>query len=132
MDTPGGANGVAVSGDYAYVASWDSLQVIDVAELNAYDVLCNEWLIFTKDVLPVGTPVSDDSTEGDDPDPDGDGPGNDNTATSVEFVEAPVLGAALQRVAGRAAGAPRSACPDAAAARRPRRRSPRARANTGT
>jgi large subunit ribosomal protein L4 len=34
------------------------VQVIGPGELNAYDVLCNEWLIFTKDVLPAGTPVS--------------------------------------------------------------------------
>jgi large subunit ribosomal protein L4 len=33
-------------------------QVIGPGELNAYDVLCNEWVIFTKDVLPAGTPVS--------------------------------------------------------------------------
>jgi large subunit ribosomal protein L4 len=29
-------------------------QVIGPGELNAYDVLCNEWIIFTKDVLPAG------------------------------------------------------------------------------
>jgi large subunit ribosomal protein L4 len=33
-------------------------QVIAPGELNAYDVLCNEWIIFTKDVLPANTPVS--------------------------------------------------------------------------
>ena len=27
-------------------------QVIQVAELNAYDVLCNEWIVFTKSTLP--------------------------------------------------------------------------------
>jgi large subunit ribosomal protein L4 len=27
-------------------------QVIDVAELNAYDVLCNEWVVFTRSTLP--------------------------------------------------------------------------------
>lgn len=34
------------------------VQIIGPGELNAYDVLCNEWVIFTKDVLPAGTPVS--------------------------------------------------------------------------
>ena len=34
------------------------VQIIGPGELNAYDVLCNEWLIFTKDVLPTGTPTS--------------------------------------------------------------------------
>jgi len=27
-------------------------QVIQLAELNAYDVLCNEWIVFTKSTLP--------------------------------------------------------------------------------
>jgi large subunit ribosomal protein L4 len=27
-------------------------QVITQAELNAYDVLCNEWVVFTKSTLP--------------------------------------------------------------------------------
>ena len=27
-------------------------QVISVSELNAYDVLCNEWVVFTKSTLP--------------------------------------------------------------------------------
>ena len=27
-------------------------QVISLAELNAYDVLCNEWVVFTKSTLP--------------------------------------------------------------------------------
>lgn len=33
------------------------VQIIGPGELNAYDVLCNEWLVFTKDVLPTNTPV---------------------------------------------------------------------------
>ncbi len=28
------------------------VQVISAAELNAYDVLCNDWIVFTKDVVP--------------------------------------------------------------------------------
>ena len=35
-----------------------NVQLIAPGELNAYDVLCNDWLIFTKDVVPTGTPVS--------------------------------------------------------------------------
>jgi large subunit ribosomal protein L4 len=34
------------------------VQIIGPGELNAYDVLCNEWIVFTKDVLPAGTPVA--------------------------------------------------------------------------
>ncbi len=34
------------------------VQIIGPGELNAYDVLCNEWIIFTKDVLPAGTPTA--------------------------------------------------------------------------
>lgn len=35
-----------------------SVQVILVDELNAYDVLCNDWIVFTADTLPtqIGTP----------------------------------------------------------------------------
>lgn len=33
------------------------VQIIGPGELNAYDVLCNEWIVFTKDVLPTNTPV---------------------------------------------------------------------------
>ena len=39
------------------------VQIIGPGELNAYDVLCNEWIIFTKDVLPANTPVSAESTK---------------------------------------------------------------------
>lgn len=35
-----------------------NVQLIAPGELNAYDVLCNDWLIFTKEVVPRGTPVS--------------------------------------------------------------------------
>jgi large subunit ribosomal protein L4 len=31
------------------------VQLIERGELNAYDILCNEWLVFTKDLLPVAT-----------------------------------------------------------------------------
>ena len=39
------------------------VQIIGPGELNAYDVLCNEWIIFTKDVLPANTPVSTEASE---------------------------------------------------------------------
>ena len=39
------------------------VQIIGPGELNAYDVLCNEWVIFTKDVLPANTPVSAEAGE---------------------------------------------------------------------
>src|SRR4051812_49140222 len=29
------------------------VQLIERGELNAYDILCNEWLVFTQDLLPV-------------------------------------------------------------------------------
>jgi large subunit ribosomal protein L4 len=38
------------------------VQIIGPGELNAYDVLCNEWVIFTKDVLPAGTPTSPEAS----------------------------------------------------------------------
>ena len=34
------------------------VQIIGPGELNAYDVLCNEWIVFTKEVLPAGTPTT--------------------------------------------------------------------------
>ena len=34
------------------------VQIIGPGELNAYDVLCNEWVVFTKEVLPAGTSTS--------------------------------------------------------------------------
>jgi large subunit ribosomal protein L4 len=39
------------------------VQIIGPGELNAYDVLCNEWVVFTKDVLPAGTPTSPEASE---------------------------------------------------------------------
>jgi large subunit ribosomal protein L4 len=37
------------------------VQLIDVGELNAYDILCNEWIVFTEDTLP-GAPGQADDT----------------------------------------------------------------------
>ena len=39
------------------------VQIIGPGELNAFDVLCNEWVVFTKDVLPAGTPVAESEKE---------------------------------------------------------------------
>ena len=38
-----------------------SVQVIDTGELNAYDVLCSDWVVFTQDALPSGTALGDPS-----------------------------------------------------------------------
>ena len=32
------------------------VQLIERGELNAYDILCNEWLVFTQDLLPTAPP----------------------------------------------------------------------------
>jgi large subunit ribosomal protein L4 len=37
------------------------VHVLDVAELNAYDVLCSEWIVFTQDTLP-GAPADQQSS----------------------------------------------------------------------
>jgi len=34
------------------------VQLIEVGELNAYDVLCNDWIVFTSANLPSGTGFS--------------------------------------------------------------------------
>ena len=41
------------------------VQLIEIGELNAYDVLCNETIVFTADRLPTGTPLGKaDATTG--------------------------------------------------------------------
>ena len=32
------------------------VQLLLVGELNAYDVLCNDWIVFTKETLPAPSP----------------------------------------------------------------------------
>ena len=47
--------------DHAAALSFRNLprvQVIDVAELNAYDVLCNDWIVFTVDTVPATEPAA--------------------------------------------------------------------------
>ena len=41
------------------------VQLIAPAELNAYDVLCNEWIVFTEAVLPTAAPAAASSPEAD-------------------------------------------------------------------
>jgi hypothetical protein len=38
------------------------VQLCEVGELNAYDVLCNEWLVFSQATLP-GAPAADQEQE---------------------------------------------------------------------
>jgi large subunit ribosomal protein L4 len=42
------------------------VQLIAPAELNAYDVLCNDWIVFTQDVLPTFSPSKKPSESVDD------------------------------------------------------------------
>ena len=75
------------------------VQIIGPGELNAYDVLCNEWVIFTKDVLPAGTPTSPDAS----------------TTASDKPSKAPKSGTAAEGSASDEAGDsadPKSAAPD--------------------
>jgi large subunit ribosomal protein L4 len=39
------------------------VQLIEAGELNAYDVLCNEWVVFTSATLPTGEPAADKAVE---------------------------------------------------------------------
>jgi large subunit ribosomal protein L4 len=53
-------------------AAWKSFRnlghvhLCDVRELNAYDVLCADWVIFTEATLPSSTPTATDPVVGDD------------------------------------------------------------------
>ena len=53
-----------------------NIQLIEVGELNAYDVLCNDWVVFTTETLPAAPATADTSTAGTAPasadDQDGD------------------------------------------------------------
>ena len=35
-----------------------SVQLVEVNELNAYDILCNDYIVFTQATLPSGTPIA--------------------------------------------------------------------------
>ncbi|MGY6502738.1 MAG: 50S ribosomal protein L4 [Acidimicrobiales bacterium] len=57
-------------------AAWKSfrnlgeVQLIEVGELNAYDILCNDWVVFTSQTLPGGAPAADTTDSTDDEDGD--------------------------------------------------------------
>lgn len=57
-------------------AAWKSfrnlpeIQLIEVGELNAYDILCNDWVVFTSQTLPGGGPAADATASTDDEDGD--------------------------------------------------------------
>jgi len=62
LDITGTALVVIGRDDAAAALSFRNLpnvQVVGPGELNAYDVLCNEWIVFTKDVLPAGTAATE-------------------------------------------------------------------------
>lgn len=42
------------------------VQIIRVGELNAYDVLCNDWIVFTKATLPVSDSAQESTSDGED------------------------------------------------------------------
>jgi len=53
--------------DLAAIRSFANLphvQLIERNELNAYDVLCNEWIVFTRDLLPTDASRSSDEPAG--------------------------------------------------------------------
>ncbi len=56
-------------------------QLILVEELNAYDVLCNDWILFTEDTLPSAPAKGGDPTGGD---PESGDPGSGDPTSSEE------------------------------------------------
>jgi large subunit ribosomal protein L4 len=53
--------------DHVAIKSFRNLpevQPIVIGELNAYDVLCNDWVVFTRATLPTTAGVTDTSTSG--------------------------------------------------------------------
>ena len=58
---------VVLTRDEADVATWKSLRnlghvhVLTVNELNAYDVLVSDWVVFTRDSLPAAKPATEGS-----------------------------------------------------------------------
>jgi len=48
---------VVAANDDTAVRSFRNLptvQLVEAGELNAYDVLCSDWLVFTRETLPGG------------------------------------------------------------------------------
>jgi large subunit ribosomal protein L4 len=60
---------VVLTRDEADVATWKSLRnlghvhVLTVNELNAYDVLVSDWVVFTRDSLPAAKPATEGSDD---------------------------------------------------------------------
>ena len=55
LDLEGKVMMVVSAGDDATIRSFrnlPSMQLVQAAELNAYDVLCSDWLVFTAETLP--------------------------------------------------------------------------------
>jgi large subunit ribosomal protein L4 len=62
----GGALVVVHRDDVVTIKAFRNLpdvQLIEIGELNAYDVLCNEWIVFTQATLPTGAPAAVASSE---------------------------------------------------------------------
>ena len=83
--------------DIATIKSFRNLaqvQLIEVGELNAYDVLCNETIVFTKDNLPAGAPTSSGTGQRRTPakaaDATADGPHGPGSHAPLEDGSAPV------------------------------------------
>jgi large subunit ribosomal protein L4 len=52
-------------GAYRSFRNLPGVQILMAGELNAYDVLCNDWVVFTEQTLPTGAPKVTGSTETD-------------------------------------------------------------------
>ena len=77
--------------DTAYMSfrNLPDIQPILAAELNAYDILCNDWLVFTRATLPGGSQApAPSSTESDAPDAEPEAPVAEPAAPVAE-AEAP-------------------------------------------
>jgi large subunit ribosomal protein L4 len=63
-------------------------QIVGPGELNAYDVLANEWIVFTKDVLPEDAPATQGRTAAEGSASDEAGDSADRTSASNDLSEA--------------------------------------------
>jgi large subunit ribosomal protein L4 len=60
------------------------IQLMLVSELNAYDILCNDWIVFTRETLP-GVSTDDDVAAAPDPTVGrGESPGDEEAVDAVE------------------------------------------------
>ncbi len=58
--------GIRTSTPYKSFRNLPLIQVILTGELNTYDVLCNDWIVFTKATLPGERGAADTTDEGTD------------------------------------------------------------------